>query len=176
MKIVDLTEALRDGMEVYEGDPPVRIAQVRTRAADGWELREISMGSHTGTHCDAPIHMHEGAATLDELPLSRFCGTAYAISCSDAPFLHGVGLIFTDPVGAGDVPAILDAEPNFVAGELDEAAERELLGRGIVTYTDLVNVNELPRGTPFQFYGFPLRIEKGDGSPVRAVAIIQDEK
>lgn len=173
MRIVDLSRPLRSGMDVFEGDPPVRISVVRTRDEDGWELREICMGSHTGTHCDAPSHMHAAAATLDDIPLARFCGPAVAVRTTDASYPNGgVGFIFVDHVSEAAVPSILAARPNFVGGDLSEEAERALLQSGCVTYTDLANLDALPSGEMFHFYGFPLRIEGGDGSPVRAVAIL----
>lgn len=175
MRIVDLSQVLHHAMEVYDGDPPVTITVARTREVDGWELRELSMGSHTGTHCDAPVHMHDGGATLEDIPLSHFCGPAVLVSSTDASYPGGgLGLLFIDHVSEAKVPSILAAAPKFVGGDLSEAAERALLAAGCVTYTDLVNLDQLPRGPTFHFYGFPLNIQKGDGSPVRAVAILSE--
>ena len=42
----------------------------------------------------------------------------------------------------------------------------------IVTVTDLVNLEKLPLGKQFMFYGLPLKIKDGDGSPIRAVAVL----
>ena len=39
-------------------------------------------------------------------------------------------------------------------------------------YTGLVNLECLPKQETFIFYGLPLKIKSGDGSPVRAIAII----
>jgi arylformamidase len=173
MRIVDLTQPLVDGMAVYEGDPPVHITTVRTRAKDGWEVRQLQMGSHTGTHVDAPIHMHDGGATLDDVPLDRFCGPAVVVRVTDAVYPQDSGLLFYEAVPESCVPQILAAHPRFVGGPLSEEAERLLLAVGTVTYTDLVNV-ELLVGRVFTFFGLPLRIQGGDGSPVRAVAVIHD--
>ncbi|KPA74575.1 hypothetical protein ABB37_09211 [Leptomonas pyrrhocoris] len=173
MRVVDLSTPLFDGMAVYAGDPAVRITTVCTREKDGWEVRQLQMGSHSGTHVDAPIHMHEEGASLDELPLDRFCGSAVAVTVTSAVFPMECGLLFYEDVPASCVPSILAAHPRFVGGPLSEQAERLLLAAGVVTYTDLVNVEELV-GKAFTFYGFPLRIRGGDGSPVRAVAVIRD--
>lgn len=175
-RLVDLSTALYDGMEVYEGDPAVHITTVRTRAKDGWELREITFGSHTGTHVDAPVHMHESGATLDDIPLHRFCGPAVVVSPDDEKtYPRNTGLLFCEPVPLSAVPRILNARPPFVGGPLEEEAERALLQHGVVTYTDLVNVEQL-RDTSFSFFGFPLKIKDGDGSPVRAVAIVDENR
>ena len=58
-------------------------------------------------------------------------------------------------------PAIVYGGPNLVKS-----------GPGIISYENLVNTEKLPSGKQFVFYGFPLKIRDGDGSPVRAVAII----
>jgi kynurenine formamidase len=52
--------------------------------------------------------------------------------------------------------------------------ERALLGKKIITYTGLVNLESLPKESNFMFYGFPLKIQSGDGSPVRAIAMVED--
>lgn len=171
MKIVDLSTALYDGMPVYDGDPAVRIATVRTRHTHGWELREMRLGTHTGTHVDAPIHMHDDGATLDDIPLSQFCGPARVARVGDGTFPPSIGLLFYESVPASCVPAILAAGPPFVGGPLETEAERQLLAGGVITYTDLVNVETLA-GVEFVFYGFPLKVREGDGSPVRAVAVV----
>jgi len=43
-------------------------------AADGVNAQWLGTPTHVGTHVDAPRHMVEGGATIDELPLSRFTG------------------------------------------------------------------------------------------------------
>lgn len=59
---------------------------------------------------------------------------------------------------------------------MSEALERALLGTGIITYTDLVNLDQIPLGEPFTFYGLPLKLKEGDGSPVRAIAVLEERK
>ncbi|KAK7199524.1 putative cyclase [Novymonas esmeraldas] len=173
MRIVDLSLPVYDGMPVYPGDPPVRIARVCTRERDGWEVRRLEMGSHTATHVDAPSHMHDGGGSLDEVPLTQFFGPAVVAVVDAVSYPANVGLLFVTAVTAESVPRIVAAHPPFVGGPLDVEAERLLLSHGIVTYTDLVNVEQLV-GISFTFVGLPLRIRGGDGSPVRAVAIVED--
>lgn len=72
----DLSVPLRTGMPVYPGDPEVRIASALTAAADGANVLSLGLGSHSGTHADAPLHVGDGWAALDELPLSLFGGIA----------------------------------------------------------------------------------------------------
>ena len=72
----DLSVPLRTGMPVYPGDPEVRIASALTVEADGANVLSLGLGSHSGTHADAPLHVGDGWAALDELPLSLFGGVA----------------------------------------------------------------------------------------------------
>ncbi len=131
------------------------------------------MGTHTGTHVDACSHMHEGGKTLDDIPLSRFCGKAFVVN-RNQPFPAHAGLIFKEEADVDLFERIKSAQAPFVAGNLSIELERALLKADIVTYTNLVNLDRLPENTPFMFFGFPLKIAGGDGSPVRAVAILEE--
>lgn len=174
MKVIDLTLPIADGMPVYPGDPDVRVRIIHTYESHSWELRQLSLGSHTGTHVDAPSHMHPGAATISELPLERFFGVTRMVRLADPIWPENRGLLFAETVGMKCFDKLFALRPKFVGGDLSEDLERALLGVGIVTYTGLQNLDLLPVGTDFMFYGFPLRIASGDGSPVRAVAVMED--
>lgn len=173
MKVIDLSIPLYTGMDVFVGDPEVKINVVHTYEKNTWKLRHLSMGSHTGTHVDAYSHMHEGKETLDEIPIERFFGKAQVVGTyQDWP--KEVGLFFIEEMGIEKVNEIVDLNPGFVGGNITEDLERALLGRGIITYTRLINLELIPKGKIFMFYGLPLRIKSGDGSPVRAIAIIEN--
>jgi len=58
------------------------------------------------------------------------------------------------------------------SGSKDKQIHNALLGVDIIIYESLTNLDQLPRITPFAFYGFPLPFEGLDGSPVRAVGVI----
>ena len=60
-----------------------------------------------------------------------------------------------------------------VSGVQEKPVHHALLGADIIIYESLTNLDKLPIGQPFQFYGFPLPFEKLDGSPVRAVAFVR---
>ena len=49
-----------------------------------------------------------------------------------------------------------------------------LLGAGIVLIENLTGLDQLPENTMFDFSCFPLKIQQADGSPVRAVAILNE--
>lgn len=176
MKIIDLTQTIEAGMKVWEGDPEVKIKQVQTIKKNGWNLRLLSFGSHTGTHVDAPAHMHEGGVTLDALPLEKFIGEAQVVT-PESEFPKNIGLVFrSGEVGVELFEKIFTANTPFVVvgnkATLSVDMERVLLEHGILTFTDLINLEELPDDRSFGFYGIPLKIKDSDGSPIRAFAII----
>lgn len=172
MKIVDLSMPLHTGMEVFPGDPEVKMDVVHTYEKNGWELRNLSFGTHTGTHVDAFSHMHQGMASVDQIPVERFLGEAQVVEHSKE-WPKNIGLFFTEKVGLESLSKLLEARPRFVGGELTEELERALLKREIITYTHLVNLEKLTKHSSFTFYGLPLKIQKGDGSPVRAIAVVE---
>ena len=173
MKIIDLSQPIFTGMSVFPGDPEVEINRVHTYEKESWELRQLRMGTHTGTHVDAFSHMHPGMESLDDIPLAHFFGPAEVVDMKQV-WPKETGLFFLEEVGLETLPRILAAGPRFVGGELTEDVERALLSKKIITYTGLIHLEELPKGQRFLFYGFPLKIKDGDGSPVRAVAILDD--
>jgi len=172
MKIVDLTLPIYSGMKTYPGDPEVSVDLVHTYDKDSWQLRRLTLGTHTGTHVDAFSHMDPEGKTLDQIPVERFFGKAYVVEINQ-PFPKNTGLFFKETLDIDLLEKILAAEPPFVGGEISEEMERALLTKGIITYTNLTHLDLLPSDKPFMFYGFPLKIKDGDGSPVRAVAIIE---
>ena len=86
-----------------------------------------------------------------------------------------IGLFFIEEVGLEVLDRIISSNPGFVGGNIREELERELLARNIITYTGLVNLELIPNNKTFVFYGLPLKIKSGDGSPVRAIAIIEED-
>ena len=174
MKIIDLSMPLYTNMAVYPGDPEVEIELVHSYESDNWNLSEIKMGTHTGTHVDAFSHMHKGKESLDDIPLNRFFGKAKIVNNSQN-WPPNIGLLFIKEIGIEELEKIIISNPGFVGGNITEELERALLGRNIITYTGLVNLELIPKDRQFMFYGLPLKIQSGDGSPVRAIAIIENE-
>jgi arylformamidase len=75
--IYDVSMPLREGMPVYANNPPFRRTFTKeiARGASANQT-EISLGSHTGTHVDAPFHFEAGGATLEKMPLESLVGPA----------------------------------------------------------------------------------------------------
>ena len=80
MRIFDVTRLIHHAVPVYEGDPEVSIAPWLSIARGSpVNVSRLSMGSHTGTHVDAPAHLREGAPGVDQLPLDVLIGPARVV-------------------------------------------------------------------------------------------------
>lgn len=83
MEIVDLSHPLDpQQMSIYPGDPPLVCSPCATISKDGYSVHNISLGSHTGTHIDAPSHFVENGATIDQVPMSKLVGPALVVDVS----------------------------------------------------------------------------------------------
>lgn len=68
-----MTRPLGPDAEVYPGDPEVRFD---LREGEGFFMAAIRMGSHSGTHLDAPRHLDPQGLTVDAIDPELLCGTA----------------------------------------------------------------------------------------------------
>lgn len=81
---IDISVPLRDAMVHWPGDPPVNIKRVRDmERGDSVNLSMVSMGAHSGTHIDAPLHFIQQAKGIDEMPLDITIGRARVIEIED---------------------------------------------------------------------------------------------
>lgn len=110
MTLYDLSHPLAAGMPVYPGDPAVSIQSATTVAADGAKVSQLQLGSHAGTHVDAPAHVVDGGATVDQLDLDLLVGAAHILHARSpgSPALRDKGLQH------GDLAALPDQLPNIV--------------------------------------------------------------
>nr|WP_081639834.1 cyclase family protein [Actinomadura flavalba] len=85
MHLIDLTHPVENAMPVYPGDPEALIVPALTAASDGVNVQRLHLGTHTGTHVDAPFHVNDAWPRLHELPLTRFTGPAVILDARDLP-------------------------------------------------------------------------------------------
>lgn len=75
MRVHDVSLVLRPGMPTWPGeDGPAFTPLRRISKGDGANVSVITMGNHTGTHVDPPIHFIENAGTVDKLPVDALVG------------------------------------------------------------------------------------------------------
>ena len=83
-RIWDVSVPVRHGGLVYPGNPPISITAIQSIAqGDTANVSRIDLGSHTGTHVDAPLHFMDGGAGVDELSLDVLVGPARLIAFGD---------------------------------------------------------------------------------------------
>ena len=72
----DLSHPIEPGMPTYPGDPVVETWPDSTHGRDGCRVSAFGMGTHAGTHVDAPNHVEPDGRALDTYPADRFGGEA----------------------------------------------------------------------------------------------------
>ncbi|HEX4684725.1 MAG TPA: cyclase family protein [Gemmatimonadaceae bacterium] len=79
--IYDISVPVVNGGVVYPGNPDIRIAPQQEVAKGGSSnVSSLALGSHTGTHVDAPKHFFDDGATVDQLPLDVLMGPAMVVA------------------------------------------------------------------------------------------------
>ena len=83
-RIYDISVPLRTGGLVYPNNPPISITAVQSIAAGATaNVSRIDLGSHTGTHVDAPKHFIDSGTGVDAMPLDVLMGPARLIAFGD---------------------------------------------------------------------------------------------
>lgn len=209
-RFIDLTHPLFNGSPSWPGDPGITTAPHCTYEKDGCRVTRVSMGTHQGTHVDAPAHFLKDGVGIDNMSLDGFCGPSRLLripkaggeSIDVADFLPfeafltaGARIIVhtgwdshwgRDEFCLGG-PCLTLAAAEYLARRkialmgMDMATpsvaepkevHEALLGAGVVIVENLANLGECPDA--FTLYAFPLAFKGLDGSPVRAVAMVEE--
>ena len=116
-----------------------------TVASIGYNITQISMSTHQGTHLDVPYHFLDDGKTIDQMPLDRFYGPAVLMDLAPGSFLPAKTPITpamfaptpTNPArGQGDLPdrlgpGVRDARVLFRFSLADLEAARWIADRRI---------------------------------------------
>lgn len=91
-RLVDLSFTISEEMLTFSAPwhPAVEITQLGRHQVERRETRRIVLGTHTGTHVDAPLHFIERGRSVDELPLDLLVGPAAVVDLSWAEDRHEV--------------------------------------------------------------------------------------
>lgn len=199
--IHDLSIPLSNQTPVYPGDPPLQVKPAGVLAADGFQDHTITMGTHNGTHLDAPAHMIEGGATLGAVPLETFVGRGRLVEGFSVDALQAAGIGKGDIVlfqtGMGDrlydeayftdYPAMDMVVADWLvatgvkmigvdAGSVDNLDDfpihKRLLGAGVIIIENLTGLEGLAN-KDFEVYALPLKFDL-DGSPARVIAVTRE--
>jgi len=80
MKLIDVTVPLDATLPTYPHHTPFSLEPIQRRArGDRSNLSTLHMSAHSGTHVDAPVHVVDGGAGVEALPLEILCGRARVI-------------------------------------------------------------------------------------------------
>ncbi len=82
MTIIDLTYPYSENTPVYPGKTCLSKI-VTANYEDGYRCHDITMGTGTGTHMDAPAHFDPKGYTIDQVPLDQCTGKASVLHLSD---------------------------------------------------------------------------------------------
>ncbi|MCK0166847.1 cyclase family protein [Jannaschia sp. S6380] len=65
--VFDMTHAYGPDFPTYFGEPGIAMEQTFNFADNGFNLFQLSLNEHTGTHIDAPLHFSADGRSVDEL-------------------------------------------------------------------------------------------------------------
>lgn len=89
-KVIDLSVNLENGMMCYPGDPVPEISPALTLEKDGCRVKKLNIGSHTGTHIDAPSHFVKEGKSIEQIKLSKCMGKAAVITLMNLEPCHKI--------------------------------------------------------------------------------------
>jgi kynurenine formamidase len=77
-RIVDLSPRLERGIPKWPSHPHMVIDPTMTHEHDGYYCQSLVMAEHTGSHVDAPSHIHPQMMdkTIDRMPVTQLMGRA----------------------------------------------------------------------------------------------------
>ena len=103
MEYIDVSFTYYSDMAIYPNNPDFSIQRVQDlEKGDKANVSMISMGTHTGTHIDAPSHFILGGKSIDEIPLEDMNGIAKVL---DLRGYDGISkeLLTGYDIGRGDI-------------------------------------------------------------------------
>ncbi|MDC0659655.1 cyclase family protein [Leisingera sp. SS27] len=69
--VVDMTHAYDADFPTYFGQPGVEITQAFNFKDNGFNLFNLTLNEHTGTHIDAPLHFSADGQAVNEIPVQN---------------------------------------------------------------------------------------------------------
>ena len=192
--IHDISLPITESLPVYPGDPKVSVEKVSDVSAGApYSVTKIAMGSHAGTHVDAPSHLLAGGSTIDNIDLDLLLGPCLLVSADgdmeiSIPYLERLGL----PSGTKRLILRTKHRQGYLSQEtalrlveigiglvgidspsLDAPASPDLPVHRTLLRADIVIVENLALDAvkPGRYWlaCLPLKIEGCDGAPARVV-------
>lgn len=202
MQIIDLSVLLNDKTPVYPGDPAIVIKPAGVFDKDGFNDHLVSVGTHVGTHIDAPFHMLADGETLDQIPVDKFVGSGCYIKVDgefdleaikqvdiregDIVLFHtGAIEYYHEPRYYQDTPEMPEDVAHYLVEKKIKMVGMDMSGpdeQPFKTHKILLgggvliieNLTNLDKlaGKDFTVYALPIKLEL-DGAPARVIAQIR---
>ena len=200
-KIYDVTRTITSGMAVYPGDPEVRMALTAdVKEGAPFTVSSLAMGSHTGTHVDAPRHIFPDGIGVDRISPDQFIGPARVIETGDsisidldqlAASIPPEGcerlLLKTRSEGRDEAHAFLTPEaarwlvgrdlrllgidgPSVDSDKDDSLPVHRILLEAGVVIVEGLDLNRVPAGA-YTLICMPLKLKDCDGAPARVMLL-----
>src|SRR5215831_18682583 len=197
---IDLSVPIYGGMVHWPDNPPIELdAIMHVERGDVATVSTLKMGTHTGTHFDAPIHFLPGGSGTDAVPLENLVGPAMVIEIEDPSAVrwaelrkHKIGeserLLFktlnsqrcwNSSGFVSDFVSLAEDAANHLAELKTLAIGIDYLSAGspdvhrTLLRAGVANIEglNLSEVSPgeYEFICLPLRIRGGDGAPARAL-------
>lgn len=134
-ELIDISMPIYPGMVIYPNNPGVVFEQVSEASETTNAITRMTLGTHTGTHLDAPRHVDVKAPGVGAYSLEQLNGPAEVvdltrlesvITAADLPATKAERIILKTRNSMGDINSF---DESFVA--LDESAAEEVVKRGI---------------------------------------------
>lgn len=190
VKIYDISRELFSA-SVYPGDPVPNmeiILSLEKQPPDKCQLSCIQMGSHTGTHLDAPRHFLKNGNDVLGISLEKCLGKCQVVSCEgvidESQVDEWTKGNITKILIAGNVeitPSLahyivehgidcIGVEMSTIAIGDPQVEVHQILLEGEVVILEGLSLSNVKDGRYF-LCALPLKMTGADGSPVRAVLI-----
>lgn len=125
MKFYDVTRPITPDLPVWPGDPSPEVLPVSSiSAGDQFNVSALRLGTHTGTHVDAPRHLFPDGDGVDRLPLDVLVGDAWV--CRLPPGLTMVAASDLEAAGMpeGTMRLLLASDGERAGGTWQRQAKR----------------------------------------------------
>jgi arylformamidase len=114
-RLFDISVPVLNGGVVYPGNPQIHIEAQQDMAKGGSSnVSLVSIGSHTGTHVDAPKHMIQGGAGVDAIPLDALIGPAIVLAFDDDVMAVTEAYLRTQPIAGHERVLLKTRNSHFI--------------------------------------------------------------
>lgn len=108
-KITDMTHELYDTFPTYGGDQQFFAEKIFDIAKNGYNLYNLTINEHTGTHMDAPLHFSADGQSVAEIPVENLVAPLCIVDIKSKASQNADAQVTPDDLKAwisanGDIP------------------------------------------------------------------------